>query len=1418
MHYTLSETRIASWLIPLVAIAGASISSVSTATAAEPTPTALGNEYQSEIRPLMETYCHDCHGAADEVEGDINLAAMKTWDDAVKHPPTWQKVSEMLGNGLMPPEDGEQPTSAERARLQKWVGDYLVLAAKAHAGDPGRVVLRRLNNAEYTYTLRDLTGVESLDPAREFPADGAAGEGFTNTGNALVMSPALVTKYFDAAKEVASHAELLPDGFRFSPHTTARDWTNDLLAQIRSFYGQFTDAGGGSQVNLQGIVFKTNQGGRLPVEKYLAATLIEREAITTGRKSIEAAAREHHLNAKYLGILWTSLNGKEPSLLLDGLRVRWQKATPEDAPALAEYIATWQKSLWSFSSVGLIGRVGGPKGWMEPVSPVTTKQEFKFKLPESVDGSDVTVSLVATDAGDGNASDFVVWHAPRLASPGQPDLLLRDVRRVAGSLQLRRTELFASAAACLNAADEIASDADKPEIAKVARKYDVQEADLQAWLNYLGIGAGDAIELEGLFTNRLTKVGDFAFVNGWGSSDTPLVVTNSSNEHVRIPGNMEPHSVAVHPSPTLRAAIGWQSPIAADVHIEGSVTHAHPECGNGVTWSLELRRGATRQRLAGGMAQGATAATFGPFDNIPVHPGDLIVLSIGSRDGNHSCDLTASKLEITCDHDGNHQVWNLAKDVSGDILAGNPHADSFGNARVWQFFTEPDGAAATGPVIPANSLLAKWQIATSSEARRTIASELQKLLTGGPLAKQDSPDAALFRQLASMRGPLLGGFVQQASKIAATDSQDSSIGIDPSMFGHDPNGRLIEPADLCVQAPSVVEVHLPADLVSGCDLVSSAELDKQIGAEGSAQLEIVAGKPALTSGLLHGETTVTMKKGRWSDNNKEVASSTPILVAEGSAAQRRIQAAFDAFRQLFPPALCYVKIVPVDEAISVTLFYREDDHLQRLMLDESQKGQLDRMWDELHFVSRDALKSVDAFAQLLEFATQDADPKAFEPMRKPINDRAAACRQLLVDSEPKQFKALLDFASLAYRRPLTSEETTALNALYTQLRKEGLPHEEAFRLTLARILVGSAFLYRIEKPVAGAGPGPISDWELASRLSYFLWSSAPDAELRQAATDGRLHEPEVLAAQTQRMLRDAKTRRLATEFACHWLHIDDFEHLDEKSERHFPSFANLRGAMAEESTLFFTDLFQHNGSVLDILNADYTFLNGPLAKHYGIPGVTGAEWRRVDGVKKFARGGILAQATTLSKQSGASRTSPILRGNWVSEVLLGERLPKPPKGVPPLPDDEAATKGLTVRQLVEKHVSDPKCSVCHQRFDAYGFSLEAFDAIGRHRDKDLGGRPIDTHVTTMDGATFDGVAGLRHYLLTKRRDAFVRQFCRKLLGYALGRAVQLTDGPLLTDMEHDLAAKNYKVDVAIDAIVQSRQFREIRGMKTAFND
>jgi hypothetical protein len=480
------------------------------------------------------------------------------------------------------------------------------------------------------------------------------------------------------------------------------------------------------------------------------------------------------------------------------------------------------------------------------------------------------------------------------------------------------------------------------------------------------------------------------------------------------------------------------------------------------------------------------------------------------------------------------------------------------------------------------------------------------------------------------------------------------------------------------------------------------------------------------------------------------------------------------------------------------------------MLNDEEKTRLDRLWTELHYISQDAVTMVDVLAQLLEYASQDADPKVFFPLRQPIADRAAAFREQLVASEPRHLDSLLEFAGRAYRHPLSDAEAAELRTLYQKLRAEELPHEAALRLTLARILVAPAFLYRAENPGPGRHQVPVGNSELASRLSYFLWSSQPDAELRACAAAGTLTNPEVLLQQTHRLIASPNVRRLALEFACRWFHIQGFDTLDEKSERHFPTFGALRASMYEESIRFFTDLCQRDGSVLEILDADYTFVNGPLAQHYGISGVEGDDWRRVDGVKKFSRGGMLAQATVLAQNSGASRTSPILRGQWVAEAILGDKLPRPPKDVPPLPTEEATEK-LTVRELTEKHSSDPRCAHCHDRMDAFGFALESFDAIGRLRERDLGDHPIVTTARLKDGTQIDGLSGLRDYLITTRRDAFLRQFCRKLLGFSLGRAVQLSDEPLLSEMQAQLKSRGFRISTAFDAIVQSRQFLDIRG-------
>ena len=996
------------------------------------------DDYADKILPILKDSCLNCHSTKKQ-KGDVDLEQFASVADIRRSPKVWEAVLEQVASGEMPPKKEKALSTAAKKTLLDWTRLTLEGVALANAGDPGPVVLRRLSNSEYTYAIQDLTRVPSLDPAREFPVDGSAGEGFTNVGAALVMSPGLLSKYLDAGKDVAQHAVLLPDGIAFSDKTTKRDWTNEKIAAIKAFYARYSVAGKVESVLVQGNKVDLVGGdGRLPLELYLSATLTHRDVLRSGRKTVEQVAQELGLNARYLGALWTSMNGDTASIFLDPIRADWRKALPADVPVLAASIKAWQASLWRFGAIGHIGKVNGPKGWQLPVDPVVAREDFRVAIP---------------------------------------------------------------------------------------------------------------------------------------AGDSPKVYLTSANLH------------------SDRASLVWSK---ARVVVKG----------------------------------------------------------------------------------------------------------------------KPDAAVAI------------------------------------PAGKPSGPN-------------------------------------------------------------TVIEVALPAGLPKGAEFLVECHLPKEASGAACVQARVTTTPSAVSGRIFPTGAPINKKKGgKWSDGEGAMGFSAPLLVTEGGAAQRELLRSAQEFRDIFPSALCYARVVPVDEVVTLTLFYREDDSLRRLMLDDKAAAELDRLWSDLRFISQEALLQVESFESLYQFATQDANPNAFEPLREPIMRRAAEFQQELLAAEPKHVDAVVRLAAEAWRRPLKEGEAEQLRSLYQDLRKQELPHDLAVRRLIARVLVSSAFLYRGEKAAAGEKAAPVNDWELATRLSFFLWSSAPDAELRGLAASGKLHEPEVLAAQMRRMVKDARSVRLAREFGCQWLHVRDVATLDEKSERHFPTFVSLRGDMQEEAERFFADLFQQDRPVLSLLNADHVFVNGPMARHYGLK-VTGEGWQRVEGVRAQGRGGILAFAATLAKQSGASRTSPILRGNWLSEVLLGEKLPRPPKDVPILP--ETAPQGLTERQLIEKHSSDPACARCHQRVDPFGFALEGFDAIGRARSKDAAGLDIDTRTVLPGGMAVDGLNGLRDYLLTRRQDDFLRQFSRKLLGYALGRSVQLSDKPLLDAMVARLKDGEGRVGGALELIVRSPQFREVRG-------
>ena len=419
-------------------------------------------------------------------------------------------------------------------------------------------------------------------------------------------------------------------------------------------------------------------------------------------------------------------------------------------------------------------------------------------------------------------------------------------------------------------------------------------------------------------------------------------------------------------------------------------------------------------------------------------------------------------------------------------------------------------------------------------------------------------------------------------------------------------------------------------------------------------------------------------------------------------------------------------------------------------------------------------------------------------------------------AEPKHVEALRKFAERAYRRPLTDEERTGVSRFYRRLRDEdGLGHEDAVRDTIASVLMSPHFGFLASpkgEPRAG-GIRPLDGHELASRLSYFLWASMPDDELMRAASAGELRRPEALAAQARRMLRDDRVRGLATEFGGNWLDVRRFEEHNGVDRGRFPAFDDaLRRAMFEEPIRFFVDVAREDRPVLEFLDADHTFVNPALARHYGMPEPRGGPeaWARIDDAAKYGRGGLLTMAAFLTKNSPGLRTSPVKRGFWVVKRLLGENIPPPPGDVPELPGDEAKLGATTLREALARHRADVSCASCHERFDAVGLSFEGFGPVGEARENDLAGHPVDLHATFPGGRSGVGVEGLRAYLKRDRREEFVENLCRKLLAYALGRTLRPSDDATIRAMRDRLAGSDHRFGAMVEAAVLSPQFRNKR--------
>jgi len=434
--------------------------------------------------------------------------------------------------------------------------------------------------------------------------------------------------------------------------------------------------------------------------------------------------------------------------------------------------------------------------------------------------------------------------------------------------------------------------------------------------------------------------------------------------------------------------------------------------------------------------------------------------------------------------------------------------------------------------------------------------------------------------------------------------------------------------------------------------------------------------------------------------------------------------------------------------------------------------------------------------------------EACGPVRTPSRQRIFVCYPESPEEEgPCAEKILSNLMRRAYRRPVTAADLEGPLSFYRKAR-EKVGFEVGIETALRAILMSPHFLFRIERDPPGTPPETnyrVSDIELASRLSFFLWSSIPDEELLDAAVRGELHKPEVLEEQVRRMLADPRAEALAKNFAGQWLYLRNLESA-RLNPRMFPDFDdNLRQAFRRETELLFQSVLREDRNVLDLLRADYTFLNERLAKHYGIPHVYGSRFRRIGLKEDSRRGGLLAQGSVLTVTSYATRTSPVIRGKWVLDNILGTPPPPPPPEVPELEEKDSGEEPQTLRERIAEHRANPACAVCHNVMDPIGFAFENYDAIGRWRTND-NGRRVDASGRLPDGTKFDGVSELQRALL-KRPDLFVTTFVNKLLTYALGRGVEYYDAPAVRKIVRNAARDDYRFSSVILGIVQSVPFQ-----------
>ena len=865
----------------------------------------------------------------------------------------------------------------------------------------------------------------------------------------------------------------------------------------------------------------------------------------------------------------------------------------------------------------------------------------------------------------------------------------------------------------------------------------------------------ETTSIPAFLTERRDSNAGRAELKSWSLGSEPSVFVNSAAEDLQVWTKLPARSFFVHPGPKRPVSVAWTSPIDGELSVSGRVADAHPAGLDGVSFELSH---AAAPDLGQALADLSSASTD------MSDPG-----------------LAPAMLDLI------REKWRATTTDPSPVLEAIKAAQD----QLFQSNYKKNAAIAVGNGFPA------WE-----ELRRVVARERVQCAAREPLLRMVAlpaqPDTFVVWDRLRLEGgdgpPLV---FAEHPELAAVVEQASGL-----KFGHHPQGRPVAKSALVTAAGTEVTLDLrklPAELQKALTLPRFLRADVSLD-EASPE---TASVQAFLIGATGGGGNLAEPIAKAEVGEPHAAQIVHPRVATEQARQA------EEFRALFPPAVLFEPIIPRDAQGSVFLYRREDEPLRRLLLDEVGRTELDRLWSELEFVSEQALATPTAYEGLVQYYRKPNDGARImffyiQLFEEQIKQEEKAFLATQVAAESRQLEELLAFAVRAWRRPLADDEREALLASYRSDRTQGAKHEPAFRAALARILSSPWFLYRVEQPATGPHWQPVSGDELATRLSFLLWDSIPDDELRAKAA--WLHEPAVMEEQLRRMQKDARMRGMGEEFGARWLGVRDFVTNHGRNLKYFPEFTPaVRDALAEEPVRFFADMLVNDRPVADVIAADAVVANDVLARYYGIPGVTGPEWRRIEKVSAYGRGGVLGFGAVLAKQSAASRTSPVKRGAWLVQ-LVGERLPKVPPGVPPLP--ETPPDGLSVREITERHRQDAACAGCHVRIDPYGMTLEQYDPLGRLRPaQDL--KPGDTRATTREGVEIDGFAGLRDYIAGPRREDLLRELAHKLTGYAMGRAVQLSDRKLVDELTKVMVDGGRWSDVLL-IIVRSEQFRCIR--------